>query len=180
MEDKLPLLVIFTTFLILGIVIVTAPKIQDKSEIATFATKSNIIFRYGISGAKHMNELNTFKGIFTKDMVNKDPVKTKLDLTQYELDTIYQKMIDIEFFSYPRRFHPKLEVDVIGEVTPFSIYYLEYKDETRTKIVQWNTRYWAPEDTKYKNLKELSHQIIKIIQDKPEYQKLPEPTAGYA
>jgi hypothetical protein len=112
--------------------------------------------------------------------VNKDPVKTELDLTQYELDRIYQKMIDIEFFSYPRGFHPKLEGDVIGEVTPFSIYYLEYRDGSRTKVVQWNTRYWAPEDTKYENLKELAHLIIEIIQAKPEYKKLPEPSAGYA
>ena len=179
MEDKLPFLVISTTFLILGIIIVTAPIIKDKSEIATFATTSNIIFRYGISGAKHMNELNTFKGIFTKDMVNKDPIKTKLDFTQEEMDTIYKKMIDSEFFSYPRGFQPKLEGDVIGEVTPFSIYYLEYRDGARIKIVQWNTKYWAPEDTVYQNLKELASLIIELIQDKPEYQKLPEPTAGY-
>jgi len=179
MGDKLTFLTISTTFLTLGIIIVTAPMIQDKSEIATFATTSNIIFRYGISGAKHMNELNTFKGIFIKDMVNKDPVKTKLDLTQAELDTIYRKMVDIDFFSYPRGFQPKLEGDVIGEVTPFSIYYLEYRDGARIKIVQWNTKYWAPEDTVYQNLKELASLIIELIQDKPEYQKLPEPTAGY-
>ena len=180
MEYKLPFLVISTTFLILGIIIVTAPMIQDKSEVETFATTSNIIFRYGISGAKHMNELNTFKGIFIKDMVNKDPVKTKLDLTQAELDTVYRKMVDIDFFSYPRGFQPKLEGDVIGEVEPFSILYLEYRDGSRVKVVQWNTRYWAPEDPEYQNLKELASLIIKLIQDKPEYQKLPEPTAGYA
>jgi hypothetical protein len=55
--------------------------IQDKSEITTFATTSNIIFRYEIPGEKNLNELNTIKGIFTKDMVNKAPVKTRLDLT---------------------------------------------------------------------------------------------------
>ncbi len=127
-----------------------------------------------------MNELNTFKGIFTKNMVNKDPITTKLDLTQEELDTVYRKMVDVDFFSYPRFFNPKLEGDIIGESTPFSIYYLEYKDETRTKIVQWNDKYWAPEDTQYQNLKELASIIIEIIQSKPEYKKLPEPSAGYA
>jgi len=44
MEDKFPFLVISTTFLILGIIIVTAPLIQEKIEIATLATTSNIIF----------------------------------------------------------------------------------------------------------------------------------------
>jgi hypothetical protein len=180
MEDKFIIFTLSTTFLILGFIIINASMIQPESELVTYATTSNLIFRYGISGAKHMNELNTFKGIFTKDMVNKDPVKTKLDLTQYELDTIYQKMADIDFFSYPRGFQPKLEGDVIGEVTPFSIYYLEYKDKTHTKVVQWNTKYWAPEDIQYQNLKDLATLIIEIIQAKPEYQKLLEPTAGYA
>ncbi len=92
---------------------------------------------------------------------------------------LYDKMVDIDFFSYPRFFHPKLEGDVIGEVTPFSIFYLEYRDGSRVKVVQWNTRYWAPEDTEYQNLKELASLIIELIQDKPKYQKLPEPTAGY-
>lgn len=177
MENKLTFLTISASFLLLGIIIVTAPMIQDKSEIATFATTSNIIFRYGIAGAKHMNELNSFKGIFTKDMVNKAPIKTKLDLTQLELDTIYQKMVEIDFFAYPRSFQPKPEGDVIGDVTPVSIYYLEYKDETRTKIVQWNNALSVPEDIQYQNLKELAHLIFEIIQAKPEYQDLPEPTA---
>jgi hypothetical protein len=180
MDYRLPFTVMSTAFLILGIIIVTAPMIQDESETATFATTSNIIFRYGVSGAKHMNELNTLKGFFIKDMVNKEPAWTKLDFTQEEMDTIYDKMVDIDFFSYPIGFHPKLEGDIIGEATPFSIYYLEYRDKSRTKIVQWNDKYWAPEDTDYQNLKELARLIIELIQDKPEYKKLPEPTAGYA
>lgn len=176
MDNRLSFLTISAAFLLLGIILVSTPLIQEESEIAT---SSNIIFRYGISGAKHLNELNTFKGIFTKDMVNKEPVLTKLDFTQKEIDTIYDKMVDIDFFSYPRAFHPKLEGDVIGELTPFAIFYLEYRDGSRIKVVQWNTKYWAPEDTEYQNLKELASLIIELIQDKPEYQKLPEPTAGY-
>ena len=39
---------------------------------------------------------------------------------------------------------------------------------------------FSPEDTQYKNLRELAHLIIEIIQAKPEYQELAKPKAGYA
>jgi len=172
--------IIILSALLLVVIIVLSPKSQDSVEIVIEETTSNIIFRYGSSHGKHPNELNTFKGIFTKDMVNKDPVTTKLDLTQDELDTIYQKMVDIDFFSYPNWFHPKIEGDIHSTQTPFTGYYLEYHNETGTKVVYWTTQYSAPEDTQYQNLKELAHLIIEIIQAKPEYKKLPEPTAGYA
>jgi hypothetical protein len=172
--------IIILSALMLVVITVIAPMIQDKSETTIEETTSNIIFRFGVLGGKHPNELDTIRGYFQKDMVNKDPITTKLDLTQDELDTIYQKMVEIGFFSYPKDFQPKLEGEVIGEVSPVSIYYLEYKDDTRTKIVQWNVKYDAPDDIQYQNLKELAHLILEIIQAKPEYQKLPEPTAGYA
>ncbi len=165
-----------------------APMIQDKSEITTHPTTSNIIFRYGSSGAppspdpdtftKHSNELDTFKGIFTKDMVNEDPALIMMDLTQDELDAIYQKMFEIDFFSYPESFHPTFEGSVIGSTDPFLAYYLEYQNETGSKVVYWDTQFVAPEDTQYKNLRELAHLIIEIIQAKPEYKELSEPTAG--
>jgi len=74
-------------------------------------------------------------------MVNKDPVTTKLDLTQDELDTIYQKMVDIDFFSYPKGYHPKLEGDIVSTQTPFTVYYIEYHNENGTKVVYWTTQY---------------------------------------
>lgn len=169
-------IILLSALLLVGAILVSQFQHSDTGSVET--TPSNIIFRYGVSGAKHLNELDTFKGIFTKDMVNKEPAWTKLDLTREELDIIYQKMVEIDFFSLPKDFQPKLE-DVIVEVSPVSTYYLEYKDETQTKIVQWNIKYDAPEDIQYQNLKKLAHLIIEIIQVKPEYQELPEPTLGY-
>ena len=172
--------IIILSAVVLFTILLGSPKIEDQTEIPLVTTTSNIIFRYGVSGGKHPNKLDTIKGYFQKDMVNKDPAWTKMDLTQDELDTIYQKMVDIDFFSYPKGFQPKMEGEAIGDVTPFSVYYLEYKDETRTKVVYWTTQYSVPTDTQYMNLRELAHLIIEIIQAKPEYQKMPKPTAGYA
>jgi hypothetical protein len=172
--------IIILSALLLVVIIVLSPKSQDSVEIVIEETTSNIIFRYGSSSGKHPNELDTFKGIFIKDMVNKDPVMTKLDLTQEEMDTIHRMMVEIDFFSYPEWFHPKIEGDIISTQTPFTGYYLEYHNESGTKVVYWTTQYTALEDTQYQNLKELALLIIEILQAKPEYKKLPEPTAGYA
>lgn len=179
MENRFTFVTISLTFLLGILVFFSAPKVPDATHV-TYESTSNFIFRYGVIGAKQLNELDTLSGIFIKDMVNKDPVRTRLNLTQDEMDTIYNKMVDIDFFSFPRVFKPKLEGDIIGEGTPFMIYYLEYINETGTKIVQWDTKYLVPKDTRYKNLKELANLIIEIIQDKPEYKELPKPTAGYA
>lgn len=178
MENKFIFVTISTTFLLGLLVFVYSPKISDFS-YTTYDTTTNIIFRWGHSAKNYPNELNTFIGSFRKDMVNKAPVWTRLDLSQEELDTIYQKIVEIDFFSYPRGFNPTLEGEVIGTMSHFSNYYLEYQNETGTKIVQWNSQYWAPNDTRYQNLFELSSFIQDIIEAKPEYQRLPKPTAGY-
>ena len=178
MADTSERIILFTALVLIGSILLS--QYQHSNGIIIETTTSNIIFRYGVSGGNHPNELDTIRGYFQKDMVNKEPAWTKMDLTQDELDTIYQKMVDIDFFLYPKGFQPKLEDDGFGITTPFSVYYLEYHNETGSKVVYWNTQYIAPKDTQYTNLKELAHLIIEIIQAKPECQKMPEPTAGYA
>ena len=177
MENRFTFVTISLTFLLGILVFVSAPKIPDATHV-THDTTSNIIFRWGVPVGKQLNELDTLKGIFIKDMVNKDPVRTTLDLSQEELDTIYQKMVDIDFFSFPRFYNPILG-EYIGAGTPFSIFYLEYINETGTKIVQWDDKYSLTTDTGYNNLKELAKFIIEIIIDKPEYKELPKQDGGY-
>ena len=179
MENKFIFVTISTTFLLGILVFVSAPKIPDATPThVTYDTTSNIVFRWCVIGAKYPNELDSLSGIFIKDMVRKDPVSTRLDLSQEELDTIYQKMVDIDFFSFPRFYNPILG-EKIGASTPFMIYYLEYINETGTKIVQWDDKYSPTTDTGYNNLKELARFIIRIIIDKPEYKELPKQDGGY-
>ena len=78
----------------------------------------NLIFRYGV-GAR--NELNTFKGTYTRDMVQDPSITIPLSLTKDDLDKIYQKMVEIDFFSYPDEFSVSVPPgDSIGMVTPYS------------------------------------------------------------
>jgi len=150
------------------------------NQIPCNTTNFNVIFRYGIAGAKYRNELNTFNCTFIKDMVNKPPIKTRLYLNDEELEAIYEKMIEIDFFSYPQIFNYMPSGNIIGESTPYSIFYLEVRNGTVKHSVVWNDRYVSDGNERYDNLLELAHLIKTIIIAKPEYQKLPEPSAAYA
>ena len=138
----------------------------------------NLILKYGV-GAK--NELNTLKGTYTKDMVSRPSVSTRLCLTQEELDAIYLKTLEIDLYNFPTRMYSPLEGGVIGEVTPYCTYYLEVRNGTANKILRWTNQHTTTtESEKYDDILELVRLIIEIIESHPEYQKLPEPTAGYA
>jgi hypothetical protein len=88
-------------------------------------------------------------------------------------------LIEIEFFSYPTTYQPKLEDDIYSSSSSFIAYSLEYHSETGRKFVYWSSQFTPSEDTQYQNLMELATLIVEMIQVKPEYQDLPEPTAGY-
>ncbi len=138
----------------------------------------NLILKYGV-GVK--NELNTLKGTYTKDMVNRPSVSTRLCLTREELDVIHLKALEIDFYNFPRTMSAPPEGGVIGEQTPYSTYYLEIRDGITIKILKWSDRFTTTtESEKYDDIMELVRLIIEIILSHPEYQKLPEPTAGYA
>ena len=48
--------------------------------------------------------LDTFKGTYTKDMVMDPSITVPLSLSEEEMDRIYQKMVEIDFFNYPDKF----------------------------------------------------------------------------
>ena len=136
----------------------------------------NLIFKYGV-GAK--NELNTFEETYTKDMVMDPSITVNLALSQEELDRIYQKMVEIDFFSYPDKFSVSiLPGEVIGMVIPFSSYYFKVEHNSKTKELWWDDEI-TNEDEKAKKLRELIKFIRDIVESKEEYKKLPPPRGGY-
>ncbi|MDZ4230961.1 MAG: hypothetical protein U1B77_03995, partial [Dehalococcoidales bacterium] len=88
---------------------------------ATEKSNFNMIFRYGVMAR---NELDTFQGIYTKDMIADPSITVPLSLTEEELDSIYRKMVEIGFFSYPDEFSVSVAPgESIGMVTPHMSYY---------------------------------------------------------
>lgn len=137
----------------------------------------NLIFRYGV-GAK--NVLNTFKGTYTRDMVGDPPITVRLCLSEEELDRIYQKMVEIDFFNYPDKFHVQVHLEgVVGEVPPYSTYHFKVKyNNSEIKELVWADNIIS-ENERADKLRELIKFIIEIIESKPEYKRLPEPRGAY-
>jgi hypothetical protein len=136
----------------------------------------NFIFKYGI-GAR--NELDTFKGTYIKDMIIDASITVKLSLSEEEMERIYQKMMEIDFFSYLDRFKLAIPAgEPTGIVTPYSTYYFKVEHDSQYKELWWGDEITNP-DEKADKLRELITLIRNIIESKEEYKKLPEPRSGY-
>ena len=136
----------------------------------------NLIFKYGV-GAR--NELDTFQGTYTKDMILDPSITVNLSLSNDEVDGIYQKMIEIGFFDYPEEFSVYVPPgESIGMVTPHSSYYFKVEYDSKVKELWWNDEI-VNRDEKAERLRELIRLIIDIIESKEEYKKLPSPRGGY-
>lgn len=131
----------------------------------------NLIFQYGI------NKLDTFKGMYTKDMVQDPAVTIPMVLTVGERRSIQSKMKDIGFFNYPDQFiEPEFE-----RQTPFqpsTIYNFEVVSESGRKKLKWLDGYYGQSE-QAKKLRELIQYIANIIESKPEYQQLPPARGAY-
>ncbi len=131
----------------------------------------NIQFKYGV-GAK--NELNTFSGAFTKDLILSGTKTTTMILSTEELEQIDQKLDEIDFFNLPQTFPPK----TTGRSTPQMDYYLRVEKGNTVKEVSWNSNSEIDSETKA-DLQNTVAFLCSMITEKPEYKALPEPTGGY-
>jgi hypothetical protein len=167
------------TLLILSGVVGCETPIQASKispQLQNTQSEFNLIFRYGV-GAK--NELNTFNGTFTKDMVNKPSSTINMYLSEKELERIRQKMVEIDFFNYQDVFSisvPSGESTIT--VTPHSSYYFRVKLNSEVKELQWDDDIVNRNDDADK-LRELIKIIRDIITSREEYKQLPEPASGF-
>jgi hypothetical protein len=132
----------------------------------------NIIFKYGV-GAR--NELNTFEGTYTKDMVMDNPITTRMILSQEELRQIQQKITEIDLFSFPDNF----SINPSGEVTPQTDYYIKVQNGSQIKEISWNDNSLI-ESNMQNSLDQFVSYLVGIIEQKPEYKALPAARGGYA
>jgi hypothetical protein len=112
-------------------------------------------------------------------MVMDPPITVELSLSKGEMDRIYQKMVEIDFFDYPDKFSVSVPPDEpIGMVTPYASYYFKVEYDSQIKELRWEDEITNP-DEKADRLRELIMFIRDIVESKEEYKKLPEPTSGY-
>jgi hypothetical protein len=132
-----------------------------------------IQFHYGFK-----NELNTFTGIYQKDLVKDGITRTGFYLTDSEQNQIVQKIQSVDFFSFPDtiRIIPKDGFTYTIEPDP-GVQFLKIEYNGKMKSVYWF--HPLPGDNSFVPvLKELTDFIQKIIEAKPEYKKLPAASGG--
>jgi len=142
------------------------------AEVSNF----NLIFKYGVMAR---NELNTFEGTYTKDMVIDPSITVELSLTEEELDRIYQKMVEIDFFDYPDEYKATVfPWQSKGLKLPYSSYYFRVEYDSKTKELSWKDNI-LNKDKRAEKLRELIKFIRDIIESKEEYKQLPPARGGY-
>lgn len=136
----------------------------------------NLVFRYGMEAN---NELDTFKGTYTKDMLMDSPFKVNMVLTMEDLNKIYQKMMQIGFFDYPDKFFVTIPAgENASEVAPHFNYYFKVEHDSKVKELWWEDKI-VSNDLKAEELRGLIKLIRDIIESKQEYKELPHPRGGY-
>jgi len=135
------------------------------------ADSFNLIFKYGV-GAK--NELNTFNGTYTKDLVLDPSVTIKLTLTNEEKLQILQKIAEMDLLNFPDNFSRRQS----PIVTPQTDYYIKVQNGSQIKEISWNTNSLI-ESNMQNSLEQFVSYLIGIIEQKPEYKALSPPRGGY-
>ena len=126
----------------------------------------NLLFKYGY-GTVNKNELNTFNGTYTK------AITVEFRLTDEDMERIYQKMVEIEFFCYPDEFViPVPDGEIVSGVSNHLQYYFRVECDNKVKIVQWKDNILNKYEDADK-LRWLAGLIIDLIESKDEYWDLP-------
>ena len=138
----------------------------------------NLIFKYGY-GFPNKNVLNTFEGTYTKDMIVDPSITVNMSLSEEEMDRIYQKMLEIDFFDYPDEFSVSVPAgELVTMEDPYMGYYFKVEYNTKIKELWWEDNI-TNKDEKADKLRALIQRIRNIIEAKEEYYKLPAPRGAY-
>jgi hypothetical protein len=129
-------------------------------------------------GAYGKNQLDTFKGTFTKDIISqtKPNPTVELRLTAEELATLYQDLRAMHVLDYPDSLDPS-NTGVTAS-TPTS-YRLEMRVGGLAKTVSY-VHGDSPKTEQAKALADWFEKLRAIIEAKPEYQQMPPLEGGYA
>ncbi len=134
------------------------------------------VFKYGSCTT---DILDTSAGTFTKDMITAPAVTADLRLSDAQMQAIFEKMVTIDFFGYPKVYSiPTPRTGQVGRVTPSTHYDIAVRNGEIAKTLTWQDEIIDPTTHKADNLRELFQLIINMIQEHPAYKKLPERQAG--
>ena len=132
-------------------------------------------------GACFTNRMNTFTQRYTKDMVTAPAITVTVTLPPSEMERIYQKMVEIDFFDYPSTYKIPIGPNEPMVITSAAMHYhFSVRNNAETKTVDWLDDIIQPTKPEADRLRELAKLMIKVIEARPEIQALPAPNAGCA
>lgn len=128
-------------------------------------------------GVQKKNEINTFEGTVTKDLIADGTATTELILTEEEMKEIYEKMLEINIVE-PKEFTPEPinGTDCMQKPYGEDKWKIIINGETLTHSI--SGKYCEPTNDG-KQLIELKNYVFNIIKSKGEYKSLPESNGGY-
>ena len=128
-------------------------------------------------GVQKKNEINTFEGTVTKDLIADGTATTELILTEEEMKDIYEKMQEINI-AETKEFTPEPINGTVCMQKPYEedVWKIIIDDETITQLI--SGEYCEPTNDA-KQLIELRNYVFNIIKSKGEYKSLPESKGGY-
>ena len=121
------------------------------------------VLGYGVGGS---DEIDTFAYTFTRDMGHELPMSTGIAFSPTELDELYQRLVEMGIYEYPREFDPGGAS--AGTSTPFESYHFRMRADGREYEILWDDtdRSAAPEA---EALRGLFRDIKTLVEAQEEY-----------
>jgi hypothetical protein len=163
-----------TVLLITAVLVSCFPMFTSPPRADNFA----FVFQDFSCGSIPMYVLDTTSGTLVYTPLG-DTISTtiSLQLSNEELESVYQKAISISFFEYPSEFVVP-DDQVLGYYAPSSSYQLSMTNGDMKNSVTWRDDIMTkPQYKKADELRELMNLMDNIIQAHPEVQQLPGPKA---
>ncbi|MFB5089609.1 hypothetical protein PGC35_20905 [Psychrobacillus sp. PGGUH221] len=128
-------------------------------------------------GVQKKNEISTFEGTVTKDLIADGTATTELILTEEEMKDIYENMPEINI-AETKEFTPEPINGTVCMQQPYGEdeWKIIINGETLTHLI--SGEYCEPTNDA-KQLIELRNYVFNIIKSKDEYKSLPESDGGY-
>ena len=174
MIGRIVALVLLVTVIGLSAACAASPGPTPSASPSAAAGVTGLLFAYGV-GAE--NVLDTAHGTFTKDMIAASPITVAMTLDEEELARIAAGLVAIDIWSYPSVYTTAVTAEG-GWMEPHPTYRFEVTTARGTKVVEWEDAVWNS-DPRAAKLRGLARLILRIVEARPEYQKLPPPTGGY-
>ncbi|WP_430786948.1 hypothetical protein VBD025_15160 [Virgibacillus flavescens] len=128
-------------------------------------------------GMGKKNEINTFEGIVTKDLITDGTATAEITLTEKEMSKVYEEMREVNIVEL-NNFTPESVNGTICIQDPHGEdeWKITFNNETITHFL--SLKYCEPTNDARK-LIQLRNYVLKIIKNKDEYQALPDSKGRY-